>query len=325
MKNKITSKSLLTESEKFRFQELAGIKPRSSKLMREAFPDDQDEVEEEPVTDPMDAEPHSSPEMEGGDGMDLDNGGDPSGDLGLDTDDDLGVDSSEGSADVGVAEDPMVDKIVELVSRGIRTALLDAKSSGELDISSSEPEEVEGADLEPSTEPGMDSDESELDSDLGPETDETENNLGTPDEETLDESWTDSFQKEKHPFDNRPTKHSPWHAAVEKIKMADEKKARLSGKSPSSSSFTSPKNAAPLEDDDVEQDRFETPSGRRKPLKFESEAVPLPSPRQDKHDFYKKLEEDLFESMRKAAKRAIQESNKKPVTKPVTKPVSKKK
>lgn len=224
MKNKITSKSLLTESEKFRFQELAGIKPRSSKLMKEAFPDDQEEVEEEPVTDPMDAEPHSSPEMEGGDGMDLDNGGDPSGDLGLDTGDDLGVDSLEGGADVGVAEDPMVDKIVELVSRGIRTALLDAKQSGELDISSSAPEEVEGADLEPSTEP-------DLDSDLGPETDETENHLDTPDEESL------------------------------------------------------------------------------------QEVAPLPSPRQDKHDFYKKLEEDLFESMRKAAKRAIQESNKKPVSK----------
>lgn len=235
MKNKNTSKSLLTESEKFRFQELAGIKPRSSKLVRESFPDDQDEVEEEPVTDPMDAEPHSSPEMEGGDGMDLDNGGDPSDDLGLDTGDDLGVDSLEGGADVGVAEDPMVDKIVELVSRGIRTALLDAKQSGELDISSSEPEEVEGADLEPSTEPGMDSDESELDSDLGPETDETENHLDSPDDEKL------------------------------------------------------------------------------------QEVAPLPSPRQDKHDFYKKLEEDLFESMRKAAKRAIQESNKKPAAKPVSK------
>jgi len=203
MKNKnTTSKSLLTESEKFRFQELAGIKPRSSKLIKESFPDDQDEVEEEPVTDPMAAEPHSSPEMEGG-------------------------------ADVGVAEDPMVDKIVELVSRGIRTALLDAKQSGELDISTSAPEEVEGADLEPSTEPA-------LDSDLGPETDETENHLGTPDEEKL------------------------------------------------------------------------------------QEVAPLPSPRQDKHDFYKKLEEDLFESMKKAAKRAIQESSK--TSKKVqSKPISTKK
>ena len=245
MKNKtIKSKSLLTESEKFRFQELAGIKPRSSKLIREAFPDDQDEVEEEPVTDPSEADPNSSPEMEGGDGMDLDNGGDPMGDLGgetdLDTDSDLDVDSMGGGADVGVAEDPMVDKIVELVSRGIRTALLDAKSSGELDISSSEPDEIEGADLEPST-------EEDLDSDLGPEVDETEDNLGTPDEEPL------------------------------------------------------------------------------------NEAVPLPSPRNEKHDFYKKLEEDLFESMRKAAKRAIKESSTKSLhAKPVAgktpaKPVNKKK
>lgn len=215
MKNKsnkpVTKSSLLTESEKFRFQELAGIKPRSSKLVREAFPDVDPDEDEDPMSSESTTDMGNEPEQ-------------PSPDFGLDTEPDLGLDSElDGapSADLGVPEDPMVDKIVELVSKGIRTALMDAKQSGELDISTSEPEMVDNSDLEPDleSEPNME-----------PTPDETEDPMGSPDDEKL------------------------------------------------------------------------------------NEAVPLPSPRKNDEQFYRKLEEDLFESMKKAAKRAI--SDNKPTNKP---------
>jgi len=213
--NKPVTKSLLTESEKFRFQELAGIKPRSSKLVREAFPDVDPDEEEDPMSEPSDL--GNEPEMPSPEG--------PGDDLGLDTEPDLGLDSElDGApgADLGVPEDPMVNKIVELVSKGIRTALMDAKQSGELDISTSEPEMVDNSDLEPDlgSEPNME-----------PSPDETEDPMGSPDDEKL------------------------------------------------------------------------------------NEAVPLPSPRKNDEQFYRKLEEDLFESMKKAAKRAISD-NKPAIKKP---------
>lgn len=182
----MSKKTLLTEKDRNRLMQLAGLRPKRSLYEAvEGFPPE--EEDEDPFGGGTAAPPGGSglpPGDRGPGGDEMGGEEDPLAGLG---DDDFSDDSMDaplddpGSPSVDVAADPLVDQIVALVSKGIRDALSAAKQSGELDISTATPEDVPGSNLDPKPDDST--------SALPPVADDSETDDTTlpPDEEKLNE------------------------------------------------------------------------------------------------------------------------------------------